>query len=128
MMADPDPSNEVTLALVMQRLSRHLSLLANRAKGLEDALGVLAETSPEAALQLSERLQDADFLRQSVDDLCLLTHFLSSRPTDTPLNEIERQTIAAELRLAATKMLLDISPFDPSQAEGAQNAGEPLLF
>ena len=125
--ADPEP-DPVPMDQVMLRLSRHLSLLAERAKGLEGALGSLTEAAPWISSKMSKRLQDADFIRQSIDDLCMLTHLLANRSGDGPLSHRESAMIAEELQLCATRMLLDVGPFPATRPEDSQAPGELHLF
>lgn len=115
-------SADVTLEQLLSRVSASLEMMAATVADLEDALG--AERAPEAQLGRDgiTRLQSLDFLRQTLEDLSVLSLALSKDHQG-----IVRPEIAEDLRLAATRELFRACP-QPVAPKRADDSGAVDLF
>ncbi len=120
--------DRVHLRHVLLRMSQHLSLLAKRTRALEnvaEALGADQADLPEEAIK---HLQTIDFLRQSIDDLCLLTFYLGTDDGSAHLTAEEAMETARKLSLTVTKMLLNVGPFTGCEDVAPADGGETQIF
>jgi hypothetical protein len=111
------PADCVTLPTLLQRLSSHLDVLAAQVYDVEEAVG---ETISLGLLKNNgaiNQLQNLDFLRQSLEDLALLTHLLQNENTLTPLGVSETISIQQKLKLNVTQNLLGDQPTTSSTRE-----------
>ena len=109
-----------TLPALMMRISGQLDRLAGETFAIEEALGNELGGAAMAGAGNIMRLQRLDFLRQSLEDLALLTHFVSQRVSG-PIDAEWRHRV----RLDVTRALLDGSDRElPDAAPG----GEVDLF
>lgn len=97
-------STALSLPDLMRRMSDQLDVLASDVHAIEHVIGEelgAGLTKPSAGIT---RLQRLDFIRQSLEDLALLSHLLSQDCTGAVSLDI-----ASRLRLDATKHLLNAS-------------------
>lgn len=90
---------------LLRRLSSHLDSLAAEVHAVEVTIG--DEMGVGSALEAGsiKRLQRLDYLRQSLEDLALLNHFMA----DQSSGEVA-ESVGSRLRLATTKTLLKPEP------------------
>lgn len=111
------------LASVLERMSGSLDALADMVHGVEHAIG--AELTDGNALATGQitKLQHLDLIRQTLEDLSILSLALS-RDSDG----LVRPEIADKLRLAATKQLLStVSEQDKPQLAAAGSGAVDLF-
>lgn len=127
MIPETTTDTDVPLPQILLRLSQHLSLLAAHAKALDTDGDTATNDGTTLPDYVIKRLQGIDFLRQSLDDLCILTFLLGSEEKTPYLTQTQAQAAASQLRLSATRMLLDVGPFSaPVTSQDA--SGEPEFF
>ncbi|MEW9921881.1 hypothetical protein AB2B41_19915 [Marimonas sp. MJW-29] len=96
-----EPAPELTLGGVLGRLSEYLDGLADEIHAVEFVIGEELGSGLSQATSGITRLQRLDFVRQSLEDLAILTLALSRQSKgDLPPG------IGAQLRLDATRHLL----------------------
>lgn len=126
MKDEPLPTGHA-LDQMMQRLSTHLDGLAAEVHRVEHAIGegLGRHTDDDAPIT---QLQSLDYLRQSLEDLSLLTLMLGRRCDLGALTGVEGLQIARKLRLAVTRQIL--LSLDPPETFGDdhRNAGNLDLF
>lgn len=88
--------------LVLKRLARQLDHLAAEVHRIEHAIGDGLAVSDLRDSDTVQRLQRLDYLRQSLEDMALLSLFLSDAGEDPCHGDL-----APRLRLEATRQLLD---------------------
>ncbi|MEE4189792.1 MAG: hypothetical protein V2I76_15285 [Roseobacter sp.] len=107
---------------ILQRLSDHLDMLAGQVCSTEEAVGkALQGQVPQLDLSVTQ-LQALDFMRQSLEDCALLTLLLAKENKSHFDQSVDADTLAAKLRLEATKSL--VKPVTPN----AKVVGEVQLF
>lgn len=108
-LADP----ELTVSGLMERLSQHLAGLAEDAGFLEQAIGT--GLAPDTCLsgETIMQLQSLDRLRQSLEDLAVLSDALGQEPPGAEALDAER--LSGLCRLDCTRQLLRPQPGDREQ-------------
>lgn len=99
---------------MLRRMSAHVEMLAQKVARTEDAVGDRLTLHHGGAQGISD-LQNLDYLRQSLEDLALLTAALSDATGPAGFNGMAQARAA--LRLADTRALL---------CPGAGPAGMPF--
>lgn len=112
---------------MMHRLSTHLDGLAAEVHRVEHAIGESLGRRSDDDAPITQ-LQSLDYLRQSLEDLSLLTLMLGRRSDLGVLSADEGLQITRKLRLAVTRQIL--LSLDSPETFGAscRNAGNLDLF
>ena len=113
----------LSLQTLMRRISDRLDALAGDVHAIEHIIGEELGTGRAQPSTGITRLQRLDFIRQSLEDLALLSHLLSRDSTGTV-----RSGIAEKLRLDATKTMLDPSPLAVAEPFSSPTIGDVDLF
>lgn len=103
-MAAAHESNEEISTLTL-RLSAYLDKLAAQVFNLEETIGKAVENSTSTAPETITNLQTLDFLRQSLEDLAMMT-LLIAKSGNTSLGASEIDKVSQRLKLNATKAIL----------------------
>ena len=90
---------------VLKRLSAYLDKLAAQVFDLEDTVGQTVNNRNETNSETITNLQALDFLRQSLEDLALMTLLLATSDK-TCLNSNEINDVGKKLKLKTTRSLL----------------------
>lgn len=113
----------MSLRGLLKRVSHHLDSMASEIHGIEHTIGEELVSISTQRMESITRLQRLDFLRQSMEDLALLTLFLSNNH-DGSIDI----GLAEKLRLETTKQLV-LGNADPLALPSSQNSlGEVDLF
>ena len=91
---------------VLKRLSAYLDKLAAQVFDLEDTVGQTVNNRNETNSETITNLQALDFLRQSLEDLALMTLLLATSDK-TCLNSKEINDVGKKLKLKTTRSLLE---------------------
>lgn len=108
---------EEPVSKVIERLSTYLDRLAGQVFELENTVSRTVGEQKASDPSTITNLQSLDFLRQSLEDLALMTHLLSKHGK-LRLSVAELQDVSAKLKLKATQSLL--------QGEESRHFGERL--
>lgn len=102
----------VALDVLMERMSDHLDLLASKVFDIEEALGKAIGEPADGhhEVETITRLQSLDFLRQSLEDLALLSCSMSKHASIVKDGELPVETFKNVLKLDSTKQTL----FEPT--------------
>lgn len=114
---------------IMERVSDHLDSLACKVFEIEDALGrSLDGEKPYIEVGSTiTRLQSLDYLRQSLEDLALMTCMVSKNSQHLNDHKLPVDRICAGLKLDTTRFV--VIGRDPANMEKKQlNTGEIDLF
>jgi hypothetical protein len=95
-----------TSAQLMPRLSQHMDMLAAEVHRVEQTLGGTFEKAPSLGGATIMQLQSLDFLRQSLEDLALLTHTLGRLATEHAPDALDAELLSSKCRLASTRRLM----------------------
>ena len=128
MSASVEPANAERLSAVMHRLSVHLDKLADHTDAVEHAIGKqLCTKAPPQAAAITQ-LQSLDYLRQSLEDMAMLTLLLSQAEGigTVPLEIID--AINTELNLSDTKALICSQTEPGAHVPEFAKSGELDLF
>lgn len=100
--------HEVALDVLMERMSDHLDLLASKVFDIEEALGkaIQEPARGQHEIETITRLQSLDFLRQSLEDLALLSCSMSKHASTLSTRDLPVGTFKDVLRLESTKKIL----------------------
>ncbi|WP_299827757.1 hypothetical protein [uncultured Roseobacter sp.] len=98
-------NSEERISEVIQRVSAYLDRLAGQVFEVESTIGRAVEEQKASDSHTIKNLQALDFLRQSLEDLALMT-LLLSRQERPHLGPVELQKVRAGLKLKATQSLL----------------------
>lgn len=113
---------------VLHRMSAHLDDLAARVYHVEHAIGDdLLGAGPQAASNI-QRLQTLDLLRQSLEDMALLTLYLSQCSDLSMLQVKQPQILADKLSLDVTKSLLMARLVPSPSSYTSESNGDVDLF
>lgn len=88
---------------VLANLSRHLDIIAGQIFEIEEAVGLLVEQEKKMDNSIIARLQKLDFVRQSLEDISILSHLLKREDCSI---HIEIETIVPKLKLEETVRLV----------------------
>lgn len=100
------PAMDKNLSNVLSRLSAHLDRLGNQIHGIEQAISQqFCANSPPLAGTITQ-LQSLDYLRQSLEDLTMLTLLLSRADGMGCLRKSLAAEISEKLNLNDTKALI----------------------
>lgn len=102
----PSQGSHIELSLVLARLSAHLDKVAEQVHEVEAELGTLLSVRQSEIHKSISKIQLLDFVRQSLEDCALLTHFLSTSAAFNNLDNETARTLSAKLKLSATQDLL----------------------
>lgn len=108
---------------LMRQLSAHLDCLAAEVHEIEYAIGKEPENDSSFDNDQIKRLQRLDFLRQSLEDLALLNHFLADHVTGEIPHSLENR-----LRLEATRALFKPDQTKLDIALASRTLGDVDLF
>lgn len=127
MTAAPEAASALTAEALLARLSDHLDGLASEVHRVEQVVGTQASAARPAPSGAIVQLQSLDHLRQSLEDLSMLTLFLA-RSDETGIPGLQNPgRIRCRMRLGSTRALFD--KFDQSSISAAPpNTGEIDLF
>ena len=120
-------SDSVAANVILGQLSDHLDGLAAHVFELERMLGDGLKPTKFSDFSTITKLQSLDYLRQSLEDVALLTCFLSESVTESPMNEIQTTSLSEKLRLKSTQMLLK-GKVAPAFGQGDAHDGDPDWF
>ena len=118
-----EPSADVSLERVLQRVSSHLDGLAGEVHALEYVIGEelgSGTTHPSSGIT---RLQRLDFLRQALEDLAILTLAMAGQSKGRM-----HHATASKLRLDTTKQLLCAASDGLKQPVQKPSNGDVDLF
>jgi hypothetical protein len=120
---------DVALDVMMNRMADHLDSLAAKVFELEETLGKAMDEQdgPYQDGSTITKLQSLDFLRQSLEDLALLTCFLSKNAANTEMPQYHASTLTNGLKLDVTKKLVQPSAIS-SGNRSPEGTGELDLF
>ncbi len=121
-MSDP-AAGHIPRAELLKRLSDHLNALAGDVQQIEHAVSGSLDGPHTQDPNTVMRLQRLDFLRQSLEDLAFLSLDLSRTQGDQ-INV----SVAMNLKLDATRGLLDRGCGKVQRVEGTNSAGDVDLF
>lgn len=88
---------------VLANLSRHLDIIAGQIFEIEEAVGLLVEQEKKMDNSIIARLQKLDFVRQSLEDISILSHLLKREDCSI---QIEIDSIVPKLKLEGTVRIL----------------------
>lgn len=88
---------------VLANLSSHLDVIAGQIFEIEEAVGLLVVQRTEMDSSTIARLQKLDFVRQSLEDISILSHLLKREEFSI---EIEIESIVPKLKLEDTVRIL----------------------
>ena len=131
-MTVSNPAPGLSVAIVMRRISEHLVALAAQARRVEQVaahVGQAEGTDGNAVNETAIRdIQQIDHLRQSLDDLAVLTGQLGGVANLGPLGQDQIDAILCTLSLGKSRDLLRDckSPNEMPHSHGA--AGEAQIF
>lgn len=127
-MKDASP-NEISIEEMMGRMSDHLDSLACKVFEIEDALGRTLDGQKPNIEDGSAitRLQSLDFLRQSLEDLALMTCLVSKNSKYLHDHKLPVERICAGLKLDTTRFVV-IGKDTADKEKTSQNTGEFDLF
>ncbi|WP_299508482.1 hypothetical protein [uncultured Roseobacter sp.] len=91
---------------ILKRVSAYLDKLAGQVFDLEETIGHAVREGKASDPQTITKLQTLDFLRQSLEDLALMTLLLGSSEK-AKLASGDLQKVGEKLKLQATQTLLD---------------------
>lgn len=118
-----DGATPIPIPDLMRRLSVHLDSLAAEVHEIEHAIGQeLGKDSTFDDGQI-KRLQRLDFLRQSLEDMALLKHFMADHLIGEIPNGLE-----SRLRLESTRTLLKPRQKQPEPVLQSRALGDVDLF
>jgi hypothetical protein len=100
--------DDVALDVMMTRMADHLDALAAKVFELEETLSTAIDQQdqPDQDGRTITKLQSLDFLRQSLEDLALLTCFLSKNVSEAQATRVNATTLTHGLKLDVTKRLV----------------------
>lgn len=113
----------IALSLLLQRLSAHFDGLAGDVFEIEQVIGNNFNQEDLKKSDTITRLQRLDFLRQSLEDLALLAHYICSETT----GEVS-SALSEKLRLDTTKLLLEPDKARKIRPVESDTRGELDLF
>lgn len=117
-------SETLGLSKLLAGMSVQMDSLATEVHRIEHAIGDELAMASTPRTQTITRLQRLDFLRQSLEDLALLLHFLSKDH-----NGVLELNLSEKLRLDVTKALFkDGCPMDPALLPDEKIRGDVDLF
>lgn len=103
-MNAPNGSEE-PIAVFLTRMSSYLDKLAGQVFDIEETIGQAVERDAVAEPPTITNLQALDFLRQSLEDLALMSTLLGNSAKGA-INLAELDHLSRKLRLKATRSLL----------------------
>lgn len=118
--------SEEPVSRVIERLSTYLDRLAGQVFELENTVSRTVRERKASDPSTITNLQGLDFLRQSLEDLALMTHFLSKQEK-LRFTAAELQDFSAKLKLKATQSLLH-GEENNHFGEGQGSTGDLDLF
>ncbi|MEP2474730.1 hypothetical protein [Roseobacter sp.] len=120
-MPESDPVDEPSSKLQF-RISSHLDSLAEQVFLLEETIGKTLGSRETLDQETISNLQNLDFLRQSLEDLALLTLAMSEIDT-VSLEESTLNYFCGKVKLKVTKALIGDKPFHSfgSEIDGEQD-------
>ncbi|MCV3272055.1 hypothetical protein [Roseobacter sinensis] len=101
-----DNGSEHPISTINIRLSSYLDKLAGQIFDLEEAISHAVDTSSSAEPQTITSLQSLDFLRQSLEDLAIMT-LLIGQENKVSLTAPEIEKISQKLKLKVTCAVLE---------------------
>ena len=114
------------MAIVYQRLSEQVAILAKVAKDLDDVAPppIQADTTCEQI----KTLQNVDYLRQALEDLAILTSQLSAYAPQETVPTSTAVAINNKLQMATTRSVLRLQGAISSVPSSGAVSGDPLIF
>lgn len=127
MFSPPPQAGDRPLTAVLQLMSHHLDALAGEVHQVEHAVGDGLGDMPQGSGTIKQ-LQSLDFLRQSLEDLALLTLCITRAGTFGALSDAQADRIAQKLKLAATRALMEATNATAEPAAVDRTSGDLDLF
>lgn len=115
---------ELKLATLLERVSGSLDALADIVHGVEHTIGGELGNGKAMPMESITRLQQLDLIRQTLEDLSILSLALSK-----DRDGVVQPDVAEKLRLTATKELLKAAPAHAEATRGTPvDSGAVDLF
>ena len=100
-------NSDLTLCVLLDRTTDHLALLAAQIHDVEEMIGEsISDSNVGMSFEIT-RLQALDYVRQCLEDLALMTSFLSDNSLDCVIEGENARHILNKLKLEVTQRLLD---------------------
>ncbi|MEM6887349.1 MAG: hypothetical protein AAF636_04325 [Pseudomonadota bacterium] len=122
-------ADKIALDLLLERMSDHLDALAAKVFEIEDAIGkaIKNDCSKSHEGATITRLQSLDFLRQSLEDLALLSCYLSQNSQRITDGRMPANALSVNLKLDVTRAIV-VGAAKGAVALHAEGDGDLDLF
>lgn len=122
-----DKDTDLALTELFARFAEQLRYHSLRVQLLEETTHLAVTAHGNTSDALIGKLQNFDFLQQSLDDLAALADLIGARGCDIALPPKERRDLSTKLQMAQTKALLTQDQISLVKIE-THPSGEPLIF